>query len=579
MSNILLERESSIALAQLNFRVGDFSYNSKKILENIFIAEKNNVELLLFPELSIIGSSIDCVVKRHPILVQENQKWLKEIAKFVTKTNVVIGYLGFVDGILTKSLAIVADKTVKKIVNDIDEVKIVEINGVKYLLVFDSNDIDCKDDFDVILDFESFISRTNSEYYRNLMLSELAKRTKKPLVNISRVGAIDGYSYDGSSRLYDENGDIIARASSYKEELYIFNSKQNNSISTLPLGVEEKPKESFSLDYECDLERTYLSLVQIVRDYFQKNGFERAVLGLSGGLDSTVAAVILVDALGKENVYGISMPSKITSSESRTDAEQLAFNLGMHFSEVSIKTIYDEYSKIFSHMFGEIQQKWDYRYSKSFTNDNIQARARAMYLWGVSNEFAKCTPIATSDKSESYMGYATINGDMSGGFAPLADITKTKLFALARWLNKNRTEQNAIPESIILKRPGAELAIDEKTGKPLCAEDALMPYEFMDEVIWRIENKGESYQDMLSSKFVYEENNELSLDDKKSWLDKFFRRMSTSAYKWSILPPSAIIDTYSISKNEYSLPISSAGVNYKTLEQQEIIDILNAVIL
>ena len=193
-----------------------------------------------------------------------------------------------------------------------------------------------------------------------------------------------------------------------------------------------------------------------------------------------------------------------------------------------------------------------------------------MFLWGISNEFGKCLPIATSDKSELYMGYATINGDMSGGFAPIADVPKTKLFALAHWLNANREVKNAIPEAIILKKPGAELAIDPKTGKPLVAEDALMPYEFLDEVIWRIENKKEHYYDMLNSKFLYEEKNNISMKQKMEWLDKFYRRMSTALYKWSILPPSVIVDSRSINKYDYKQPITSSGINYKGHSELEI---------
>jgi NH3-dependent NAD+ synthetase len=154
---------------------------------------------------------------------------------------------------------------------------------------------------------------------------------------------------------------------------------------------------------------------------------------------------------------------------------------------------------------------------------------------------------------------------MSGGYAPIADITKTKLFALARWMNKNREQKNVIPESIILKRPGAELAIDPNTGKTLCAENALMPYEFMDEVIWRIENWHESYQELMDAKFIYEEKNEISIEQKQAWLDKFFRRMSFALYKGFILPPATIIDANSALKNDYYQPITSCTIDYKGL--------------
>ena len=168
------------------------------------------------------------------------------------------------------------------------------------------------------------------------------------------------------------------------------------------------------------------------------------------------------------------------------------------------------------------------------------------------------------------MGYATINGDMSGGFAPIADVPKTKLFALARWLNKNRPSKDAIPESVILKKPGAELAIDPKTGKPLIAEDALMPYEFLDEIIWRIENKKEHYFDMLNSEFLYEKKTFVTKEQKTQWLDKFYRRMAGALYKWSILPPSVIVDSRSINKYDYKQPITSSRINYKGISEDEI---------
>ena len=142
-------------------------------------------------------------------------------------------------------------------------------------------------------------------------------------------------------------------------------------------------------------------------------------------------------------------------------------------------------------------------------------------------------------------------------------ITKTKLFALGRWMNKNREQKNVIPESVLTKRPGAELAIDPKTGKTLCAEDALMPYEFLDEIIWRIENKNQSYQELMEAEFIYEKKMNISRAQKEEWLDKFYRRMSTALYKGFIMPPSIIVESETINKTKYSQPITSGKINYK----------------
>ena len=237
-------------------------------------------------------------------------------------------------------------------------------------------------------------------------------------------------------------------------------------------------------------------------------------------------------------------------------------------------------------LFDTIEKNWNGRYTESFVQDNVQARSRATLLWGIGNAFGQTMPIATSDKSELYMGYATINGDMSGGFAPIADVPKTKLFALAKWMNENREVKNAIPEAIIAKPPGAELAIDPKTLKPLVAEDALMPYPFLDEVIWRIENKHQSYSNMMKEEFYYEKlakgnvkgHNKaeqylidrykenavpVTKEQKTIWLDRFYKKMSTSLYKWSILPPSVIVEARSINKGDYRQPITSGSIDYK----------------
>ena len=383
-----------------------------------------------------------------------------------------------------------------------------------------------------------------------------------PKIYLNSVGATDYKSFEGESKAYNCDGEIIAQAESFEEQLVIFNMKEN--IGVISPVLAKSVKTEFSLDYEDEMEYTYKTLVQGIRDYFAKCGLKRAVLGLSGGLDSTVSAVLLVDALGKENVLGVSMPSKLTSEESKSDAKALAENLGIAFVEKTIKPMFDTTNECLQSIFTEVEKTWECRYKESFTSDNIQARSRAMYLWGIANEFASCIPIATSDKSELYMGYATINGDMSGGFATIADVTKTKLFALARWLNKNREEKNAIPESVILKKPGAELAIDPKTGKTLNAEDALMPYEFLDEIIWRVENKHEAYEELLDTEFIYEKKYSLSKEQKIEWLNKFYKRMATSIYKSSIMPPYVVLNSNTINKNIYYHPITAGKINYKT---------------
>lgn len=628
-------KKGSIGLAQINPIAGNIEYNAKKVVKYITHAQNIGLDLVVFPELVLMGYPIEDTIDRHPIIVEENIKWLKEIAKITTSTTAIVGFVeprkydhltgkkyfnsvavlqnGKISGIIRKSLlptysefndyryiepSPVVGSQKPETLGSFDENSIEncpktnEINGLKYgisicedcwnnkeffndttLYSIDPIEELAQENPDVFINCSASPTRAKKEQLKHNMLSFISKKYKTPIVYVNQVGAIDNSSFDGSSRVFDKNGKLLARAKSFTEQFLIVNPHQNlGKIYPLTKGLEKTLTEAkiYTLEYEPDLERTYKTIVQGIRDYFNKTGFKRAILGLSGGLDSTVCAVLLADAIGAENVFGVSMPSKITSKESKTDAEKLANNLGINFTEAPIKDMVETTNNCLQDLFKTVESKWNCRYKQSFTMDNIQARSRAIFLWGISNEFDRCLPIATSDKSELYMGYATINGDMSGGFAPIADVPKTKLFALARWLNKNRTVKDAIPEAIILKKPGAELAIDPKTGKPLIAEDALMPYEFLDEVIWRIENKKEHYYDMLESEFLYEKSNTVSKEQKIEWLNKFYRRMSTALYKWSILPPSVIVDSRSINKYDYKQPITSSGINYKGLSESEI---------
>ena len=577
-------KKGSIGIAQINTKAGDVEYNSKKIVQCINFAQNVGFGLVVFPEFVLTGFPIENSIENHPIIAAEGLKWLNEIAKITTQTTAIVGFVEPCEDKFYDSVAVLNEGKIINVIrknvlpkysefNDYNCItpsqtsNTIVINGIKYQILI-GKDFNIEENADVLINICATPTKINDEKLKHNLLSSIASKYSIPLVYVNQVGATDKASFDGTSRVFDKNGQLIACAKSFEEQFLIVNPQKNmGEIFHSEILSVKTSQEQFSFDYEPDMERTYKTLIQGIKDYFGKTGFKRAVLGLSGGLDSTVCAVLLADALGKENVFGVSMPSKITSQTSKDDAQVLAQNLGIGFTVAPIKDMFDITNNCLQNLFGDAEKYWDCRYKQSFTADNIQARSRAMFLWGISNEFGSCLPIATSDKSEAYMGYATINGDMSGGFAPIADITKTKLFALAKWLNKNRTPKNAIPQSVIEKRPGAELAIDPKTGKPLIAEDALMPYEFLDEVIWRIENKKENYHDMLKSEFLYEKNHELTKEQKIQWLDKFYRRMSTALYKKSIMPPYVIVDSHSYNSKQ---PITSCSINYKGYSEEII---------
>lgn len=581
---LLPYKNGSVGIAQINPKAGDIEYNSEKIIRYINFAQNIGLDLVVFPELILTGFPLENSIENHPIIAEEGLKWLNEIAKITTETTALVGFVEPCEGKFYDSVAVLYNGKITDIIrknlmptnlefNDYNFMtpsktpNITEINGIKYQIIIGNDYGNIEQNSDVLINICAEPTKIKNEQIKHGVLSSLAQKYSVPVVYVNQVGATDGASFDGTGRVFDKDGKLISCTKSFEEQFLIVNPNKNLGKIYPAEILSVQPENQFSLDYEADMERTYKTLIQGIKDYFGKTGFKRAVLGLSGGLDSTVCAVLLTDALGKENVFGVSMPSKITSQTSKDDAQVLAQNLGIGFTVAPIKDMFDTTNSCLQNLFSEVEKHWDCRYKQSFTADNIQARSRAMFLWGVSNEFGSCLPIATSDKSEAYMGYATINGDMSGGFAPIADITKTKLFALAKWLNKNRTQKNAIPQSVIEKRPGAELAIDPKTNKPLIAEDALMPYEFLDEVIWRIENKKENYYDMSESEFLYEKTHELTKEQKTQWLDKFFRRMATALYKKSIMPPFVIVDSPSYNSKQ---PITSCGINYKGTEPGEI---------
>ena len=601
-----MDNKNNIVLAQINTISGDVEYNKNKIIEHIKLAKEKKASLIVFPELCLLSYPMGDILGRYPSVAKKCLLALDEIKEYCDNISALVGYPEINNNKTGKpfynSIALIQNKKITKILrksllpnyqehNDyryfepcrVDvESRIFELNGIKYGVIV------CEDawnDFeffernlyktdpvaiiapkvDVILCCASSCTRAKKEQLKHNMMKTAAKKYKVKYIYVNQVGAQDEIVYDGLSRMYDEEGNICAMAKSYEEENYLLDlNSKTNPINPLPEGLELtlNSQKEFSLDHGPDLERTYKTIVLAIKDYFSKNGFKKAVLGLSGGLDSTICAVLLADALGCQNVLGVSMPSKLTSNESKTDASSLAHNLGINFIEIPIKDMHDLMADKFKNIFNNIEKKWDSRYTSSYTQDNIQARSRAMILWGIANEFERALPIATSDKSELYMGYATINGDMSGGYAPICDVVKTKLFALAKWMNEKRPIKNAIPKSIINKPPGAELAINPKTGKALLAEDALMPYEFLDEVIWRIENFNQSINDMMKIEFLYEKKNNVDKKVKIQWLEKFFKRLNAALYKWYIIPPGPIIDARSINKAEFRQPIIS-NIDYK----------------
>lgn len=641
----------NLALGQINTAPGDVQGNLSKILTVYQQACQACVDLVVFPELSVMGYPIGDVITRYPALVTHQ---LRAIEQFAKKTNDTAALIGFVEPVLNLTLSDVK----KPYYNAVAVCQHGKIQGVirKHLLpayheyydhrTFRSSPSMAVDRWrhdpfgipdepwdgkigghhygvavcydwwyqpdnnprqlnpvsewlahypktEVLINCSASPSRTGKQSIRQALFERLIRAYGKPLVYANTVGAIDAHSYDGASIVMGSTGRLIARGPSFEEAVILANPLTGAGVvcptpEVIIEGVDfagvEVGEPVFDASHSDDLERTYYSVVQGIRDYFKKCGFQRAVLGLSGGLDSSVTAVLAVAALGGDNVLGVAMPSELTSSESTEDARELAKRLGMPFI---VSPIAEEVSALQNSLGGlqhhdGLKKTWGEPVDGSFAADNMQAMSRATLLRLLGNEY-RALPLATSDKSEMYMGYATVNGDMSGALAPLGDIPKTKVRALARWLNEKASNKKRevsserikscgdrfgmpwneppVPDVVIEKPSGAELAIDPSTGKTLTAEDALMPYEFADEIIWRLERFHQSKSTMMSETFVYEKDYQISGEKKKEWLDRFFVRMSRAVFKWHVAPPMIIVSgSGSISSSDYRHPITASRI-------------------
>lgn len=537
---------SKIVLAQINTIAGDVESNFKKISDCLVKAQEQKADLIIFPEFALVGYPFGNILKRHKSIIKKQSKVLDSLKKHTNNITAVIGYA---DENSNSSIAVIKNG---EIISSGKSIKY-ELNGEVFLVNPLEDEIKTIKPHTVI-NCSNMPSRQGCEFKRNALFSSIVKKYNVNYIYVNQACYSDNYCFDGLSRVYDNTGKLTARAMAFSEDFLVTENLQGK-INDMPIGMEKEINfNEFNISYTDDLARTYHSIVFGIREYFKKNGFSKAVLGLSGGLDSTVSAVLLADALGKENVYGISMPSRITSDTSKNDAKLLVEKLGINFMEVPLAPALDVFKIMFNNIFEKIKTD---KYEKSTTIENLQARTRATILWSVSNEYKGMLPIATSDKSEAYIGYATVNGDMSGGFAPIADVTKTKLFALGAFLNQYREEKNVIPQSVLEKPPGAELKINPKTGKTVCAEEDNMPYEFLDEIIWYVENFGYGYDELINHSYLYEKKHNITESQKEEWIKKFYWKSKVAIYKWHIMPSSIVIDNNSINSVEYRQPVIS----------------------
>jgi NAD+ synthase (glutamine-hydrolysing) len=478
-----------IALGQINTTVGALTHNAEKIVSFAEQAKAGGADLVLFPELAIPGYPPKDLMEKAGF-VQENVRVLNNIVEKIEGITVIVGFAEpnpEPEGKpVFNSAAVFRDRRILSIhrksllptYDVFDEGRYFEPAKQQQLLILDKQRIGvtiCEDvwndqDFalrplyhidpvKVAVDSgaELIVNISSSPYHlekwdeRRELLRGEAVKYRKHVVYVNLVGGNDELIFDGRSVIISPEGELIARARDFEEDLLIVDMTSGEKII--------RPSSN------NQIENAKKALVLGLRDYVRKCGFSRVLLGLSGGIDSAVTAALAVEALGPENVLGVLMPSQYSSEHSVTDAVQLAKNLGIRYEIIPIKRIFDAFQKELHPVFKDLPE--------DITEENLQARIRGNLLMALSNKFGMLL-VSTGNKSELAVGYTTLYGDSCGGLAVISDVPKTMVYQLAAEMNRAR---EIIPENSIRKPPSAELRPGQKDT------DSLPPYEILDPVL------------------------------------------------------------------------------------------------
>ncbi|MCX6440167.1 MAG: NAD+ synthase [Actinobacteria bacterium] len=483
-----------VALAQINPTVGDLAGNGALIADSIATAISNGAHVLVFPEMIVTGYPVEDLALR-PSFQKASKATLATIATTVTGDLVaVIGYLDTsADGAPQNAVAVVSGgKVVATYVKRhlpnygvFDEFRnftagteslVVRIHGVDVAIAI------CEDIWHSLADLAErtpglVVVPNGSPYERNkddvrlALVQKRAIQVNAPMAYVNMTGGADDLVFDGDTIVVDKAGQLIARAPQFRDEVVLvdIDCEQHSSTPDVVISsdaaVISQVSTAVIASRLSDEAEMWQGLVIGLRDYIHKNGFSSVVLGLSGGIDSALVAAIAIDALGAKNVFGVAMPSKYSSDHSVADAQAMADATGINFRTVPIAP-----------MVGSFMDTLDLT---GIAEENLQARVRGTTLMGISNQEGHIV-LATGNKSELAVGYSTLYGDAVGGFAPIKDIYKTDVWALARWRNAQASADGSlppIPERSITKEPSAELRPDQKDS------DSLPDYILLDKIL------------------------------------------------------------------------------------------------
>lgn len=493
-----------IALAQLNYHIGNFENNTSKIIKAIAEAKDKKVDLIVFAELSVCGYPPRDFLEFSDFILKCNQS-INQIASHCQGIAAIVGAPSVNPKKEGKDLFNTAyflsegkvfswaNKTLLPTYDVFDEYRYFEPNvtfncieykGRKIALticedLWNINDnplyVQCPMDRlmeqkpDLMINIAASPFDYLQQEKRKKVLHDNAVKYGLDLLYVNQVGAQTELIFDGGSLAYNKNGELIAEAKYFDEELLIIDTT-----------LENKPLKHEAV---IQTERIFSALVLGIREYFSKMGFKKAILGLSGGVDSALVMVLAAKALGAENVRGVLLPSKYSSNHSINDARQLAENLGCPYDIISIEEAVSAFGNTLSHFFAGLPE--------NVTEENIQARCRAVILMALSNKFGYIL-LNTTNKSEAAVGYGTLYGDMCGGLAVLGDVYKTQVYDLCHLINK---ELEVIPTNIITKAPSAELKPNQKDS------DSLPDYFLLDQILHRYIEQRQGPDDLLNAGF------------------------------------------------------------------------------
>jgi NAD+ synthase (glutamine-hydrolysing) len=518
-----------IALCQINLTIGDFQNNTKKIIELINKSRHEKCQIVVFPELAVSGyPPLDLIENRD--FIQQNHLALQKIINSTDDIAVILGSINSVNNKLYNSAFVIKNKEILHIQNktllpnyDVFDEKRYFNSGYEYNLININNlkigVLICEDIwFDVYKDKYQIdplqkIMQLNPDFLIVIAASPFSKNKLNnrisickninlvhniPLIYLNTVGAQDEIIFDGNSFYVDAEYSDFCK--SFYEDYKIIDLSSLNTRNILLNDIDN------------EIESIYDALVLGIKDYFAKTGINKAVIGISGGIDSAVVAPLTVAALGKENVIGLILPSVYNADSSLSDAETLAKNLGIKYHFISINNLFNNYKNDLKDIFAG--------YKEDVTEENIQSRIRGNLLMAVANKINGMV-MTTGNKSEFSMGYATLYGDLIGGVAPLGDLLKRDVYKLGRFINN---EKVIIPENIFDKEPSAELKPNQKD------EDSLPKYKILDEILHLHIEKGCIKDEIINKGF---DKDTVDFIFKKLYSNEFKRKQAPIVLKVS----------------------------------------------